>query len=396
MHMDAHPGDGDAADVGRDAGEALVLSGSIGRGHDSVAEACRVALSSADLPVRVVDCMALLGGAGARIGGAAFRRLLSVPAIYDGFHFSHLRNGTRLPHALERAANRRLVPAVQREAGRLAGRRLIVSVFPTGVSAAGRLKAADPTITTVVVCTDACAHRMWVSEGIDLYVVCSPLAAATVRRYDPHASVAVIPPPVRPGFYSAPAKHVARRALGVPADVACVLVMGGGWGLAPLAETAEALASAGYWVLAVAGANERLHHRLLQVSDRLPTVRPFGLTERVPELMAAADAVVTSPGQQTCTEARVVGRWLVVLDVVPGHGRENVLHEVEMGGALVCSPRAGSVVGAVDALFHERPEHVLWPVRDAADWEKQFLGALSTVGVTPPERQDRRDGVTLD
>lgn len=217
-------------------------------------------------------------------------------------------------------------------------------------------------------------------EGIDLYVVCSPLAANTVRRYQPEASIAVVPPPVRPAFYQAPRRQLAREAWGVPPEARCVLLMAGGWGLGPLAQTAEALARAGYWVLAVAGLNQALHRRLTVTARRLPSILPFGLTDRIPELMAAADAVATSPGQ-TCHEARVVGRWLVILDVVSGHGRENALHELEQGGALACSPDPASVLGAVRVMFAEQPEHPPWPIQTAAEWEKHFAGALAGAGV---------------
>lgn len=370
--------DGRAAEAGR----ALVLSGSIGRGHDSVAEACRAALAADGTEVDVLDCMALLGGTASRIGEAAFRRLLRIPSVYDGFHFSHLRTGTRLPRAMTGAATRRLLPAVRDQVDQ-SGASLVVAVFPTGVAAATALREERPGTSVVAVCTDACAHRMWVSDGVGLYVVCSSLAAATVRRYDPDATMATVPPPVRPAFFEAPTRAAARAALGVPAAAPCVLVMAGGWGLGPLAEAAGALVDAGYWVLAVAGANERLRQRLAARSAQRPELVAFGLTDRVPELMAAADAVVTTPGQ-TCHEARVVGRWLVVLDAVPGHGRENALHELETGGALACSPDARSVVGAVRVMFAERPEHPPWPVATATEWDKHFLGALAGAGAWPP------------
>ena len=359
---------------------ALILSGSIGRGHDSVAEACRVALDGCGLGARTLDCMALLGGAGARAGTEVFRRLISVPAVYDGFHFSHLRTGSRLARGLDWAARRRVVPAVASELA--AGRQLVVSVFPTGVGAAAQLKLARPGLTAVAVCTDASAHRMWVAEGTDLYVVCSPLAAATLRRYDSAATISVVPPPVRAEFFAALPRPVARARLGVPDGAPCVLLMAGGWGLGPLAEAAAGLLDRGYWVLAVAGSNERLHQRLRDLARRRSRLVPFGTTDRVPELMAAADGVVTTPGQ-TCHEARVVGRWLVVLDVVPGHGRENALHELETGGALACSPDARSVAGAVGVMFDEQPELPPWPVVSADEWEKHFIGALASAGVTP-------------
>ena len=359
---------------------AVILSGSIGKGHDSVAEACQDALGSVGVAADVLDCMSMLGGAGARLGTGAFRRMISVPALYDAFHFGHLRSGTWVPRTLERAALRQVLPGVREAVDRAGERPIVVSVFPTGVSAAGAVKKERPDLTTVAVCTDASAHRMWVADGTDLYVVCSPMTALTVRRYAPDASIAVVPPPVRPPFYDAPSTSSARAALGIPRDAPCILLMAGGWGLGPLGETADALGSAGYWVLAVAGMNRRLHGRLRAVAERSRRVRAFGMTDRVPELMAAADAVVTSPGQ-TCHEARVVGRRLVLLDVVPGHGRENTLHELEQGGAFACSPDAESVKAAVRVLLARQPALAPWPVGSAAEWDTHFFEALESVGV---------------
>lgn len=358
---------------------AVVLSGSIGKGHDSVAEACKAALRSTGVRAEVLDCMSLLGGTGSRLGTSAFRRMISVPSVYDAFHFSQLRNGTRLPRLLEQIAVRQLIHPV-RDAVAAAGENpLLISVFPTGVSTVGALKRERPDLATVAVCTDACAHRMWVADGTDLYVVCSPLAALTVQRYAPGAEVAVVPPPVRPQFYDAPSKRAARETLGIAHGAPCVLLMAGGWGLGPLDRTAEALARAGYWVLAVAGGNKSLYERLRKVASRHSRVLPFAMTGRIPELMAAADAVVTSSGQ-TCHEARVVGRPLVILDVVPGHGRENTLHELEVGGALACSLDADSVEAAVRFVFAEQPELPPWPVENPRDWHAHFFGALEGVG----------------
>lgn len=365
---------------------AVILSGSIGKGHDSVAEACGSALRSDGIEVTVVDCMALLGGTESALGTAVFRRLLSVPSVYDAFHFSHLRTGGRIARWMQQASDSRLVPALGRQidqadqAGGGAEVRILLSVFPTGVSAAALLKAERPGIAAVAVCTDACVHRLWVADGIDGYVVCSPLAAATLRSYDPGASIATLAAPVRSAFYNAPDQAVARESLGIPIGEPCVLLMAGAWGLAPLTVAAAALARAGYWVLAVAGGNRRLHAHLSREAGQSHRLLSFGFTDRVPELMAAADAVVTSAGQ-TCNEARVVGRPLVILDVVPGHGRENTLHEIETGGALVSSPEPDLLVASVQRLFRERPEVPPWPVRSAAEWDRQFGEALESFGI---------------
>jgi UDP-N-acetylglucosamine:LPS N-acetylglucosamine transferase len=105
-------------------------------------------------------------------------------------------------------------------------------------------------------------------------------------------------------------------------------------------------------------------------------VSAFGFTEEVPTLMAAADVVVTSPGQ-TCHEARVVGRPVVVLDVVPGHGRENLLLELDHGGAIACTARPEAVVAAVEvAASGIEPPARPWPVSNVHGWRRCFLSAI--------------------
>ena len=198
-----------------------------------------------------------------------------------------------------------------------------------------------------MLCPDALPHATWVRPGIDLFLVTSPAGAAGVRRYLPRARIAVVPPPVRPAFAHLPPRPEARASLGIPADARCVLLMGGGWGLGPVEGAARALAAAGVHVLAVAGRNRRLAARLGSLAASSPRVHPYGFTPRIPELMSACDLVVTLPGALTCGEARAAGRRLVLLDAMPGHGRENLQHELELGGAEACSPRPPEITASV-------------------------------------------------
>ena len=343
-----------------------------------VAEACAAALGRHGVDFRILDSMALLGG-GAAAGDWVFRKLLSVTAIYDAFHFSQLRDDGRLAGAADRAAIDRMQRPLEAELVRF-DPQVVVPVFATGVGAAMRMRAAGHRFATVVVMTDSFAHRMWVHEGVDLFLVTSAAAAESVRRYWPEANVEVVTAPVRPGFHSAPSQSLARAALGVPPDVRCVLLMSGAWGLGPLDEAARALAADGFWVLAVAGTNARMERRLHDLAHQAPSVVPFGYTDRVPELMAACDVVVTSSGD-TCREARTLGRGIVLLDVVPGHGRENLMHELELGGATVCMPTAGSIARAVRSFLADPERSKVPPVVEPGVPEAQFVDAVRSVGL---------------
>jgi processive 1,2-diacylglycerol beta-glucosyltransferase len=356
---------------------ATMLTGPLGLGHEMMARGCGQLLEQSGWRVRQLDSMSLLGSWRGGAGERLFKRLVAVPGLYDGLHFAHLRTGSRLADRIDRASNARLVPALRAELERQPAD-LLFSVFATGASAAGRLKAEMPGLRTVVMCTDVSVHRIWAAEGTDLFLVTSAAAEASVRRYLPRALVAVAPPPVRPEFYAAPPQKQARTALGVAAESFCVLVIDSGWGFGPLLGAVSGLAAAGVHVLAVAGRDRRIERGLRELAAGTPMITPFGFTDRVPELMAAADVVVALPGAVTCAEARVVGRHLLLLDVMPGHGRDNLLHELELGDADVCVPTPGGVTGSALALRDQGIRPYPSPV---PRWEPAYVAALRRIGL---------------
>ena len=333
---------------------AVILSGSLGLGHHVVSEVLAGSLARLGWESRTLDCMGLLGPRAGQAGDWAFRQLMARPGLYDGLHFAHLRPDSRLAAAMNGAATPRLVPALHEEL-RGAPADLLISVFAAGVPAAAQLARDEPQLQTAVLCPDALPHGLWARDGIGLFLVTSAAAAAGVRRYVPGAGIAIVPPPVRPVFYQPMSQRVARSALGIPPGDRCVLLMGGGWGLGPVEGAARALAAAGVHVLAVAGRNRRLEARLRALAARHPRVHPYGFTPDIPALMNASDLVVTLPGALTCGEVRAVGRTLMLVDAMPGHGRENVQHELELGGAEVSNPRPADIARSVLAAL-ERPQ----------------------------------------
>ena len=106
--------------------------------------------------------------------------------------------------------------------------------------------------------------------------------------------------------------------------------------------------------------------------------------------MAAADLVITSPGD-TCAEARAVGRRLLLLDVLPGHGRDNCQHQLERGNAWITSAGRDDVVRtALAALAAPEPEPgpaapdgATGPARVLRDWEDGLLRRTGRAGFRP-------------
>jgi processive 1,2-diacylglycerol beta-glucosyltransferase len=357
---------------------AVLLSGSIGMGHDALASACATSLESQGWTTSTLDAIKMMGSRTGSAGEAVFRTMLAVPGLYDAFHFSSMRTGGRLALMADAGARSQLVPRLRSYLDEHPAD-LLISVFATGAAAGSELAGRYPAMRHIVFCTDVTPHRLWVHRNVDMYLVTAEIAELAVLRFQPDAKVQVVPPPVRPGFYHPLGQAQARASFGVPPGDRCVLLMSGAWGLGPVAAAAEALADAGVHVLAVAGRNRRLARKLAAAAARQPRVHAFGFTDRVPDLMSAADLVITSSGD-TCSEARTVGRPLLLLDVVQGHGRDNLQHELELGDAMVTSAGAADVTRcALAALDRAKPAPAV-PVRSSDGWESAFSAAVSSCG----------------
>jgi len=188
------------------------------------------------------------------------------------------------------------------------------------------VREALPGVPFLVLLTDYADFppHFWIEPGVDRVIVATEHAAEqAVRTGVPREQVQrVSGMPLHPRFY--PRKGAADRArirgeLGfVDEDFVALLLFGGKGApeLAPLAE--ELLASPGVRVIAVCGDNPGLYERLAGAEARARgrLVR-FGFTDRVPELLAAADVLVTKPGPGSLAEAL----HQKVPVVVPSNGR---------------------------------------------------------------------------
>jgi len=359
---------------------ALLVPGSSSTGRLAAAVACATSLEALGWSTSTLEA-SWLGGYHARgLGSAAeagARRLLAIPGLHDAFHYAALRAGNQLALRADSITRVKLVPRL-RERLEHHPVELALSLSPAGASAISSLAPRYPAMRHVVFCAEASPHRLWIQPNVDLYLVRSAAAEPAVRRFCPDARVQVVPPAVRPEFYRAPTQRTARIGLGVAEHDRCVLLVTGSKGAGPLAEIAAVLAGAGLTVLAVAGYNTRLERKLCTIAERRTNLLVFGFTDRMPELMAASDLVITTPGG-TCMEARTVGRPLLLIDLVQGHGRDDLLYELELGDASVSSKRPVDVVRSASACLERIKPAPAWPTRSLAEWEDALRAALASV-----------------
>ncbi len=76
-------------------------------------------------------------------------------------------------------------------------------------------------------------------------------------------------------------------------------------------------------IVCLAGRNEPLAAKLRSAFAHEPRVHVYGFTDKMPELLAAADVLVHSTGGVTCLEARAAGTPVVSYGLPVGHARLN-------------------------------------------------------------------------
>ncbi|MGV9358107.1 MGDG synthase family glycosyltransferase [Streptomyces misionensis] len=307
----------------------LIVSASMGAGHDTVAaELARRAERYGHEPY-VVDVLTLLPaglGAGLRAWYQAVVR--HAPWVYAGVYGAFLRGGPgRRPSGvpLARLAGDRLLGLVDR-----LDADAVVSVFHLAAQLTGHLRARGRLRVPSAVClVDFAVHRQWLHPGNDRYLCLTEAAAREVRRSVDTAAVAT-GPVVAPEFL-APApgadhwrERFARHAPGRPP----VLLSAGAWGAASRPDgTAALLAGAGYLPVVLCGRNPRLLERVRGV----PGVLALDWVEDMPGLLSAAHALLDNAAGQTAVQALATGLPVIGYRPLPGHGLEGVRRMAELG-----------------------------------------------------------------
>lgn len=223
-------------------------------------------------------------------------------------------------------------------------------------------KRLDRKIPMFNVVTDFDLHTRWVHPEVDKYYVATDDLRNELQAlgYGPER-VAATGIPVRRGFSSIDRTVRSAGALGAIAaryglspHRPVVLVMADN-GSAPtdvVAFCAKLERLASVQTAIVCGRNEQLRRWLAQQAADNGDVAVLGYVERMEELMALADCIVTKPGGLTLSEAIVAGLPMFLYRPVPGQERNNALY-MEKKGAAVIRRTPDALAEAIAAMLHD-------------------------------------------
>ena len=320
----------------------LVLTAPVGEGHVAAARAIVAELEDEGGELEVVLVDALEGS------GRVLRFILCDLYRWQFGHASRVYG--LLYRLLERSSFCRgigqvaLVSFGSRPLLRMVERvdpDIIVSTHPPVTCVLGQLRRRDrirePVVATI---TDLDGLCFWVHPGIDLHLVMHDSCIAQVERLAGPGSARCARPLLGPAFREPSTRAQARRALGLPEDGAIAVVSGGGWGVGKLEEAARAaLEIEDLSVICLAGRSESARRRLELAFAAEARVSVWGFTDRMSDLLAAADALVHSTGGVTVLEALARDCPVIAYGAPPGHARLTAKALVKHGlGQLALSP----------------------------------------------------------
>jgi processive 1,2-diacylglycerol beta-glucosyltransferase len=305
----------------------LILSADVGEGHAAAARALaqQIVASDQDAEVEIIDGLAAMGP-------------LVRPVVEDGYRVQ-LRffpwTYTLVYWLLEKVMPVRLVT---RRLLCLAGARplaraiaehdpdVVVSTYPAvTVVLAWLRRRGQVRCSTVATITDLTGLFFWAQRGIDMHLVMYGESMSSVERIAGRGSVQLVRPLISAEFLQSRCPVEARRDLGLPEEGRTVVVSGGGWGVGDIAGAVREFTKVPEVtsIVCLAGHNEQLETKLRSAFADEPRVRVLGFTDRMPEILAAADVLVHSTGGVTCLEARAAGTPVVSYGLPVGHARLN-------------------------------------------------------------------------
>lgn len=328
------------------ANRVLIVSGSVGAGHDGASRELAARLRAAGVHVEVRDFLDTVPRWLSLLCREGYTTSVDhVPGVFELLftRIEHEGPVWRIARALCAMGGARLSRWV--EEGRYD---LVVSTFPLASQALGDLRAGGGCrVPVVTYLTDPAAHRCWVHPAVDLHLT---VTTATAEQGAADYGVPLVPAgPLVPARFGQPVASAellrVRTELRLPPDRPVALLAGGSLGVGDLLTSVADVAAAGLVPLVLCGRNEGLRRELA----RVPEAIALGWRTDVHVLLQVADVLVHNAGGLSFTEALVAGLPAVTYRPIPGHGRANAAVLEQFG--LAPWPRTREELAAA---LHER------------------------------------------
>jgi UDP-N-acetylglucosamine:LPS N-acetylglucosamine transferase len=372
-----------ARTVRRDPDRVVVVSASVGAGHDGAARELADRLRHRGIPVTVVDLLSVFPAGTGWLVRDAYRAMIErQPWIYDRlFHIAcRFRGAAPVTRALLRPVRRRLLAVLPADTG------AVVSTYPLGAQVLGPLRQRGQLrVPVATYLTDFAVHPLWVAPGVDLHCAAHVISRVQAARLGA-AGVRVCGRLVGiPARRPAGDRDRLRSRLGLPARERLALLVAGSWGVGEVVAAAlEVAATRVATPVVVCGRNTGLRRRLAALGLR----HVYGWVDAMPDLMSSVDVLVENAGGLTSLEAMACGVPVLSYRPIPGHGVANAAAMARAG--VTCWVRHRDRLGPALRELLDGARGQRQRERALALFASDPAGLLADL-VTPPRAGSRHD-----
>lgn len=192
----------------------------------------------------------------------------------------------------------------------------------------------------ISVLTDYTTHSTWIQNEIDYYIVGHEyVKELLVYEGVDSEKVKAFGIPVEKSFLSHRDRETVLTELGLSPEKLTVLLMGGSFGAGNIKETLEDLIAIDrdFQILVITGRNEHLKDKLSKMLDSTihnKNICLLGYTNKINDILASIDVLISKPGGLTTTEALLNDVPMIVPYFIPGQEEENLDFLTNCGAAL--------------------------------------------------------------
>lgn len=192
----------------------------------------------------------------------------------------------------------------------------------------------------ISVLTDYTTHSTWIQNEIDYYIVGHEYVKELLvfEGVNPN-KVKAFGIPVEKSFLSHRDKEAVLSEFGLSPNKLTVLLMGGSFGAGNIKATLDELISINrdFQIIVITGRNESLREKLeknLALHHHDKDIVVLGFTNKMNDLLASVDVLVSKPGGLTTTESLLKNLPMIVPYYIPGQEEENLDFLTNCGAAL--------------------------------------------------------------
>ncbi len=324
--------------------DVLILTANFGRGHTSVSEAIEGYIHDSDdrIRVHIVDMYEVIRPILHTWMYKGFHLLVkyAVPLYNYDYYKKNNSDGYNKLHTC-RSSLKKLAKYLQEVQPSI-----IISTFPTCSSYITAYKEQYKDGIPLITCiTDVVKGNEWINHGDDLYylVATHDVENSLISKGIKNQQVLTTGIPIRPEFLEMKDRLWLRQTNNIAPDEFVILMMGGGLGLIPDTEDfyqwIEEHKSIRLYI--ITGHNKELFKKIEKYNNGR-NIQVLSYTDKIADMMAYADLLITKPGGITLFEALSSDLPFIIYKPILGQECEN--------GKYIADKKLGMIVQSEEEL----------------------------------------------